>query len=215
MEATFSFPGADSIEIPLQSSENKIVSSSLCQSKVCGDFVEGTDCGVKVAYWLSDCLGMDGLRLIQQYDGTQRLTRNGEVRDITLSNEAQFLLINYTSVEWLASKVEEWFDVDGNDIDGIVDRFRGNLIIETSEPLEENDFQNFKIGPTQFRISGQCTRCQMICIDPRSGEKTAEPLRTIARLFEGKIRFGIYLSLADFDFSRPNFVSCSDEVVVE
>lgn len=45
-----------------------------------------------------------------------------------------------------------------------------------------------------FQVEGQCPRCQMVCIDQQTGEKTVEPLRTIAEQFGGKLRFGIYLS---------------------
>lgn len=40
---------------------------------------------------------------------------------------------------------------------------------------------------------GDCTRCQMICIDQTTGRKSVEPLRTLAREFKGKIAFGLYL----------------------
>lgn len=43
-------------------------------------------------------------------------------------------------------------------------------------------------------MEGQCPRCQMVCIDQQTGEKTIEPLRTISEQFGGKLRFGIYLS---------------------
>jgi molybdenum cofactor sulfurtransferase len=34
----------------------------------------------------------------------------------------------------------------------------------------------------------------MVCIDQSTGEKTQEPLRTLAAAFHGKMRFGVYLS---------------------
>lgn len=37
-------------------------------------------------------------------------------------------------------------------------------------------------------------RCQMICIDQDTGEKTKEPLTTLAASMKGKLKFGIYLS---------------------
>ena len=37
-----------------------------CQSKVCGDKIEGIDCGEEVAEWLSDVMNRPGLRLIRQ-----------------------------------------------------------------------------------------------------------------------------------------------------
>jgi molybdenum cofactor sulfurtransferase len=39
---------------------------SKCQSKVCGDKIEGIDCGEEVAAWLSEVLERPGLRLIRQ-----------------------------------------------------------------------------------------------------------------------------------------------------
>lgn len=33
----------------------------------------------------------------------------------------------------------------------------------------------------------------MICIDQTTGEKTVEPLRTLAEEFHGTLKFGIYL----------------------
>jgi hypothetical protein len=41
---------------------------------------------------------------------------------------------------------------------------------------------------------GPCTRCQMVCIDQSTGEKTVEPLRTIAAAGQGKMQFGVYFS---------------------
>lgn len=45
-----------------------------------------------------------------------------------------------------------------------------------------------------MQVDGKCTRCQMICIDQTSGEKSIEPLRTISKKLGGKMTFGIYLS---------------------
>lgn len=45
-----------------------------------------------------------------------------------------------------------------------------------------------------MQVDGPCTRCQMICIDQTTGEKTVEPLRSLSTELQGKIRFGVYLS---------------------
>jgi len=121
---------------------------------------------------------------------------DAEPQAISLSNQAQFLLINMTSVDWLADKVEDWEDFDVFDAEkftNMVDRFRGNLIVETPVALEELDWQYVQIGDVLFKVDGHCTRCQMICIDQSTGDKTTEPLRTIAREFQGKLRFGLYM----------------------
>lgn len=61
------FPYMHSVKVPLISNEvDARMTSTLCQSKVCGDRVEGIDCGDEVANWLSDALCTNGLRLIRQ-----------------------------------------------------------------------------------------------------------------------------------------------------
>lgn len=58
-----------------------------------------------------------------------------------------------------------------------------------------------------FQVEGLCPRCHMVCIDQQTGEKTVEPLRTIAEQFGGKIRFGIYLTyVGTTDGSRDCFL---------
>lgn len=137
--------------------------SSLCQTKVCGDRIEGFDCGNEVADWLSDALNIPGLRLIRQNNemkrtiGKQKEKSNDmTLKEISLSNQAQFLLINKTSVGWLTNKVEDWADMEEvteMNMDHIVDRFRGNLIIESATPLEEIGWKGIQIGNINFNVS--------------------------------------------------------------
>ncbi|XP_065078207.1 molybdenum cofactor sulfurase 3 [Ochlerotatus camptorhynchus] len=166
----------------------------LCQTKVCQDNIQAIDCGDEVADWISVALQTSGLRLLKQSDEEVRTFQKSE-KEISLSNQAQFLLINQTSVRWLAEKVPDWDELHEEPaLESLVDRFRGNLIVETSNAMEECDWKQVTIGVMEFGVDGPCSRCQMICIDQGSGIKTTEPLRTIAREFKGKMRFGVYLS---------------------
>jgi molybdenum cofactor sulfurtransferase len=91
-----------------------------------------------------------------------------------------------------------------------VDRFRANFVIEGLDPLAENELKSLKISEACFEVQGPCTRCQMICIDQKSGEKTTEPLRTIGKVFKGKMRFGIYLKHLN---CNEIVVKCGDEIL--
>lgn len=95
------------------------------------------------------------------------------------------------SVQWLHDAIPK--DAFADDIDSLVRRFRPNLLINFYEPLIENDFQQITIDGITFKCEGNCTRCQMICIDQHTAEKTAEPLKTLSRKLNGKIAFGVYL----------------------
>lgn len=56
----------------------------------------------------------------------------------------------------------------------------------------------------------------MICIDQSTGERTTEPLQTIAREFNGKMRFGIYLCQTnDILADEEHTISCCDSIRVE
>lgn len=63
--------------MPLDPSEE---SDDYCNSKVCGDRVQGYDCGDKVAEWLCDHLEKPGLRLLRQCDFTENISgRNSKL----------------------------------------------------------------------------------------------------------------------------------------
>lgn len=220
---TLSFPYAKSISIPLRRdvNDNRVV-SSFCQSKVCGDRIDGIDCGDEVAEWLDDVLCMSGLRLIQQNHNDKRTAKNNVTIDqaMSLSNQAQFLLINVASVDWLTRKVEDWVELDDvpeKMLQNTIGRFRANLIVESAIPLDESEWKSIRIGNVNFTTIGPCTRCQMICIDQSTGDKTTEPLQTIAREFNGKMRFGIYLCQDSVEQSKDfeRIVSCSDFIDIE
>lgn len=66
-ELELNFPHETSISVPLVANENeRNTLTSLCQSKVCGDRIQGIDCGDDVADWLSSVLCTPDVRLIQQ-----------------------------------------------------------------------------------------------------------------------------------------------------
>lgn len=100
-----------------------------------------------------------------------------------------------------------------NHLENVTDRFRGNLIVEAPEVLEELQWKSIHFGNTILTAGEPCTRCQMICIDQKTGEKTTEPLRTIAREFQGKITFGLYLS-QNYMFEENVYINCDNDVVV-
>lgn len=219
---TLKFPYADSISIPLKrdAGDNRTV-SLFCQSKVCGDRIDGIDCGDEVADWLCDVLATPRLRLIQQNATDTRTAKNDTSQAISLSNQAQFLLINVASVSWLTEKVSNWAELDDcgeKVLQNTVDRFRANLIVDSGIALEEMSWTSVSIGGVRFKVNGPCTRCQMICIDQSTGEKTTEPLQTIAREFQGKMRFGIYLSQCEEAEDEQDVggerISCDDRIVV-
>ncbi len=73
------------------------------------------------------------------------------------------------------------------------DRFRANILIETSIAHNEDVWADFRIGEQVVcRNIKPCVRCQVITIDQENGNKGKEPNKTLAsyRKFEDGICFG-------------------------
>ncbi|XP_026801265.3 molybdenum cofactor sulfurase isoform X2 [Pangasianodon hypophthalmus] len=193
--------GMDPITLPLEISQEKD-GPRPCQSKVCGDRVQTVDCGEEVSVWLSKFLGKPCC-LIRQSPSFARDMRIGKGKGscppvLSLVNEAQFLLINRSSVALLLNHIINRQDSSNNctsfNMLQLINRFRANLVISGSDPFEEEDWTSIKIGGTHFQVAGKCSRCQMIGIDQTSGTKSQEPLRSLSDCRNGKVTFGVYLN---------------------
>ncbi|XP_043480906.1 molybdenum cofactor sulfurase [Leptopilina heterotoma] len=186
-EMELSFPGMPSIVISLVEQFQENINGTICRGKVCGHKIEGIDCGSDVSEWLSLSLGRPNLRLIRQ---TKKII-NKEEKDLSFVSKAQYLLINEASIFWLHDKLPEDSECSK---ETMLHRFRGNIVVSGCSAFQEINWKDIRIGNCDFNVDGMCNRCQMVCIDQTTGEKTVEPLRTLAEEFNGKLKFGIYLS---------------------
>jgi uncharacterized protein YcbX len=75
----------------------------------------------------------------------------------------------------------------------VMERFRPSLVVEGCLPHAEDDWMAFSIGPLRFRGVKPCSRCVVTTIDPTTGVRGLEPLRTLAvyRSRDGKVWFGM------------------------
>lgn len=79
--------------------------------------------------------------------------------------------------------------------------FRANVVLEPAvagsrEPgYEEDCWTRLRIGQQMFDLLGGCRRCQMVCVDQTSGDKSDEPFVTLAktRRIGGKVYFGVHM----------------------
>ncbi|XP_071100767.1 molybdenum cofactor sulfurase-like [Haliotis cracherodii] len=209
---TLSFPETQSITMSLTAVDSNSVDyeGRLCTNKVCGDRVNTVDCGDKVADWLSEALGRPGTRLLRL---KQEDARTGRLKDaatqatsdtarLSLANESQFLLISRESVKSLQKKMAEQDDPGQekigqcqghSDTDNLLLRFRGNLVIGGGSGFEEEDWTQVKIGNNVLISQGRCSRCQMVCMDQQTGERSREPLHTLSMWRGKKVPFGVYM----------------------
>lgn len=155
----------------------------ICVGKVCGDKIEGIDCGQEAAEWLEQATGLTGLRLVRL---THRSSKETTKKLQSFANEAQFLVLNRSS----ALKLQENMMQEEN-TDWLLEQFRGNIVLEGGNPFEEDAWKHLQIGDVILDVIGPCTRCNIIGVNQTSSEKVQEPLQTLAKMEGRRFKFGI------------------------
>ncbi|XP_052597641.1 molybdenum cofactor sulfurase isoform X2 [Peromyscus californicus insignis] len=212
--------GMDPIEVPLEENSER---AQICQSRVCADRVNTYDCGENVSRWLSQFFGRP-CHLIKQSPNFQRNARKtpgkgqppGTVATLSLVNEAQYLLVNTSSVLELQQRLnasDEHGKEESFSVKDLVSRFRANIITKGARPFEEEEWEEVSVGSLHFQVLGPCHRCQMICIDQQTGQRNQDVFQKLSESRGRKVNFGVYLMHESLDLSSPRFLSVGSEVL--
>ena len=155
------------------------------QVTVWDDRCKVLDAGDEAADWFSRFLAID-CRLMYFPDDEVRAVdpRYARPGDRTaFSDGFPLLLIAQASLDDLNSRLEAPISMA---------RFRPNLVVQGCDAFAEDHWKEIRIGDLKFRIVKPCSRCTIPGIDPTTGERGLEPLRTLAayRKRGTKIFFG-------------------------
>ncbi|MEJ1238893.1 MOSC N-terminal beta barrel domain-containing protein [Chryseolinea sp. T2] len=103
--------------------------------------------------------------------------------NVSLADAYPLMIIGESSLADLNSKLRDPLPMT---------RFRPNLVFSGGAPFEEDTWKEFTIGENAFTGVKRCARCVLTTIDPLTGQKGAEPLKTLAtyRKANNKIYFG-------------------------
>jgi uncharacterized protein YcbX len=71
-------------------------------------------------------------------------------------------------------------------------RFRPNLVVRGGEAWEEDLWRRVEVGTVTLEMVKPCARCSVTTVDPGTGTRGREPLRTFKgfREWEGEVYFG-------------------------
>ncbi|MCD8488595.1 MOSC N-terminal beta barrel domain-containing protein [Oscillatoria amoena NRMC-F 0135] len=149
--------------------------------EVWGDRTVAIDQGDAVARWFQDNLQLPAdlqVRLVRQSCDRVRLVNpNYQVREgdrVSFADSLPFLLTTTASLADLNRRLAQPIKMD---------RFRPNIVVETSEPFAEDGWKQLQIGDLLFHAVKACDRCIVTTTDQSSGMRDAakEPLRTLAQ----------------------------------
>jgi uncharacterized protein YcbX len=160
--------------------------------------------------WLSGALGRT-LRGVYLPDDSLRPVNPKRARPddrVGFADGYPFLLVSEESIaelnRRLAARGESPLDVR---------RFRPNVLVAgCAAPHAEDEWRDVRIGQVAFRNAKLCDRCSVTTVDPESGRRGKEPLRTLSeyRRWDGKVWFAVNLLHAPAGIGA--FLSLGDEV---
>ena len=187
-----------------------------CIGNVCGDVVEGLDCGSEVSEWLELVTGLLDIKLVKLMSREQKISQknlNGRNHNAlkSFANEGQFLILNLNSAKELEKHLpenafEDAFMVNNPNechqsrTDWIIEQFRGNIVIDGPKPFDEENWESIKIKSNYgdlitLEAERMCTRCNVISVNQSNGDIVQEPLKTLTKMEGRKFKFGVLASL--------------------
>ncbi|ESO86189.1 hypothetical protein LOTGIDRAFT_235545 [Lottia gigantea] len=225
------YPEMPELCLSLDCNQGNSFTGEICTNKVCGDKVEMYDFGDEAGDWISLAINRSGCRLLQhKADHFRKCKLKDSSSDavssteLSLANESQFLLISRQSIKALLKKMSEENSLNSEngkedneqpltmpDEENIMKRFRANFVIGGGLCFEEDNWSDISLGNNQMKSQGGCSRCQMICLDQNTGNRSKEPLKTLAVWRGRMVPFGIHLRMKILSENR-NMVYVGDEV---
>lgn len=143
-------------------------------SKVWDDESAVYEVNKAVSKWFTKQLGFTCklVKIINTGDRKHHAKKLDEILSVSLADGYPYLLIGSESLKVLNEKLEEKITIQ---------RFRPNIVINSTIAHEEDFFDLFQIGNVKFKNAKPCGRCVMVNNNPQTGVVLKEPLKTLSR----------------------------------
>lgn len=155
------------------------------QAQIWDDIVSTKEVSTVHSKWFSERLGIDCKLVFFPEENPRAVDPGYKINDdhTSLSDAYPFLIIGQASLDDLNSRLSEPVPIN---------RFRPNFVFTGGTPYEEDSWRNFSIGDNTFAGVKLCSRCIMTTVNPETGARGSEPLKTLStyRSKNNKIYFG-------------------------
>lgn len=149
------------------------------------DSVSAVPVGAEADVWLSEFLSLSCRLVCLPQDVVRAVDPDfaGPSDQVGFADGFPFLLISQASLDDLNGRLEQPVSML---------RFRPNLVVDGCAAYAEDNWRRLRIGELEFRVAKPCSRCAIPSIDPETGLRGPEPLRTLMsyRRRDNKIYFG-------------------------
>lgn len=135
--------------------------------------------------WFSDVLSKDCQLVLMPEETERHVNRKFDTgKDIvSFADGYPLLLIGEGSLEELNQRVLESKTDEEREFHKPypMNRFRPNLVVQGSDPFEEDGWATIRVGEAVFRVAKPCARCVMTTVDQDRGQFDGkDPLKTMA-----------------------------------
>jgi uncharacterized protein YcbX len=154
--------------------------------------------------WMAKALGGPCQLVHLPSDVRRAVGKRGAPDDqVSFADGFSALVVGRASVEDLAARAGIAVDLR---------RFRPNLVVDGSPPWDEDRWRTLSAGEVRFRALKPCDRCSIPGLDPDTGERSKEPLATLAtfRKKDGAVWLGVNLA-----HDGPGRICVGDTIHVE
>lgn len=179
-----SAPGRKPLHLPAGLGEHR---HQACTVRVWRDQVEATLADADTNVWFSEFMGF-ACGLVYLADHQHRAVTNEAAAfddEVSFADGAPVLLISDASLAELNRRLGKAVGIE---------RFRPNLFVTAETPHAEDEWHSVAIGDANLDVAWPCSRCGLITVEPRSGQRDpgGEPLKTLTgyRKRERSVYFG-------------------------
>jgi uncharacterized protein YcbX len=176
------------------------LTGNLIEVDIWRDRLFAIDQGDAVAQWFQQLLNLEPnkvCRLVRQSPEYLRLLESkyaiNQEQSLTFADNYPIMLTASASLIELNQRIVEIHQQAKQAIP--MNRFRPNIVVETTEPFVEDTWSVIQIGDIRFTVVKPCSRCIITTIDQQQGSKNQlkEPLNTLGtfrQLSEQGVMFG-------------------------
>lgn len=162
-----------------------------------GNPVGVIDQGDALSRWVSAVVETD-VRVVALEETFKRAIPLDEFAIVDGEDQSRFvdvapiLVTNEASLDDLNGRLDEPVPMN---------RFRPNVVIEGLDAFAEDDVAKLTMGSLEFVRATHCERCAVTCTDQETGERKAEPLKTLRGYrhrengYAGGVMFGAYMGV--------------------
>lgn len=181
--------GFGSLEIPFEPDRGERESVTVWTSTLVAETYLGP-----MNEWFSEVLSKK-CKLVRMPDnGTRHVDERFDEGEDTVSfaDGYPLLLIGEGSLAEVNERLHDIYHDEeyGEKLPLPMNRFRPNLVVQGSDPFEEDGWAKIRVGEALFRVPRPCARCVITTVDQVRGEFDGkEPLKTIASFRMAKDAF--------------------------